>query len=91
MRGRMGKGRRASCGRGGERERLGVAQVKVLFETVLALQPRVSAGGGASREDLIDQTAATMLERVGRGWGGEGKGGERSQTEWVGWVGSGRE
>jgi hypothetical protein len=38
-------------------------QVKDLFETLLSLQPRVSSGGGLSREDLVDQAAESLLNR----------------------------
>ncbi len=36
-----------------------------LFSTILALQPRVSGGGGASREDTILQLCETINAKVG--------------------------
>ena len=42
--------------------------VKDLFETVLSLQPRVSAGGGLKREDIIDETAESILSKVPPVW-----------------------
>ena len=42
--------------------------MRFLFETILSLQPRVSSGGGQSREDIIDQTSASMLEQVPAPW-----------------------
>ena len=35
-----------------------------LFSTILALQPRVSGGGGASREDTIIQLCETINAKV---------------------------
>jgi len=34
-----------------------------MFETVLSLQPRVSSGGGLSREDVIDAAAREIFEK----------------------------
>ena len=39
-----------------------------LFSTILALQPRVSGGGGASREDTILQLCETIDAKVGLLW-----------------------
>jgi dynein heavy chain len=35
-----------------------------VLQTILSLQPRVSAGAGASREDTIDKMCVDLLERV---------------------------
>ena len=43
-------------------------EVKDLFETVLSLQPRVSTGGGKSREDVIDEAAESLLARMPSEW-----------------------
>ena len=43
-------------------------EVKFLFETILSLQPRVSTGGGQSREAMIDEISARMLESVPTPW-----------------------
>ena len=43
-------------------------EVRFLFETILSLQPRVSSGGGISREDMIDQAAERMLEKMPIPW-----------------------
>jgi len=43
-------------------------EVKRLFEVILSLQPRVSAGGGMKREDIIDQTAEGILEKCPSPW-----------------------
>mmetsp|Transcript_4897 Transcript_4897/g.10850 ORF Transcript_4897/g.10850 Transcript_4897/m.10850 type:complete len:528 (+) Transcript_4897:5425-7008(+) len=43
-------------------------EVRFLFETILSLQPRISTGGGQSREDIIDQISARMLENVPAPW-----------------------
>eukprot|EP00286_Rhodomonas_abbreviata_P007918 CAMPEP_0181334474 /NCGR_PEP_ID=MMETSP1101-20121128/26284_1 /TAXON_ID=46948 /ORGANISM="Rhodomonas abbreviata, Strain Caron Lab Isolate" /LENGTH=438 /DNA_ID=CAMNT_0023444463 /DNA_START=101 /DNA_END=1417 /DNA_ORIENTATION=- len=43
-------------------------EVKGLFETILTLQPRVSTGGGLRREDIIDQTAEGILEKLPNPW-----------------------
>ncbi|KAJ1485018.1 dynein heavy chain and region D6 of dynein motor-domain-containing protein, partial [Baffinella frigidus] len=43
-------------------------EVKVLFDSVLALQPRVSTGGGVSREDTIDKAAETILDKTPVPW-----------------------
>lgn len=37
-----------------------------MFSTILALQPRVSAGAGASREDVILQLCESIAEKVGQ-------------------------
>eukprot|EP00959_Pyramimonas_sp_CCMP1952_P012660 267663-Pyramimonas_sp.AAC.1 len=34
-----------------------------MFETVLSLQPRVSSGGGLSREDVIEATAKDIYSK----------------------------
>ena len=43
-------------------------EVKDLFETLLSLQPRVSAGAGLSREQVIDQVAEGLLSRMPKEW-----------------------
>ena len=43
-------------------------EVKILFESVLMLQPRVSTGAGLSREDIIGKTAETLLEKTPQPW-----------------------
>ena len=43
-------------------------EVKELFESVLSLQPRVSTGGGLSREDIIDEAAESILSRCPKPW-----------------------
>jgi len=43
-------------------------EVKALFEKVLSLQPRVSAGGGLSREDIIERTAEAIHDKVPAPW-----------------------
>ena len=43
-------------------------EVKDLFDTVLSLQPRVSTGGGKSREDVIDEAAENLLTRMPAEW-----------------------
>lgn len=40
----------------------------VLFATILALLPRSAAGSGKSREQLIAETATSILERVPLAW-----------------------
>ena len=43
-------------------------EVRELFETVLSLQPRVSAGGGLKREDIIDEAAENILAKLPTPW-----------------------
>ena len=43
-------------------------EVKDLFETVLSLQPRVSTGAGKSREDVIDEAAGALLDKMPSEW-----------------------
>jgi dynein heavy chain, axonemal len=43
-------------------------EVRFLFESILSLQPRVSTGGGQSREAMIDEISARMLESVPTPW-----------------------
>ena len=43
-------------------------EVRMLFENVLSLQPRVSAGAGLSREDIIEQTASSIFDKVPSPW-----------------------
>ena len=35
-----------------------------MFATILSLQPRAASGGGKTREEILDETAAEILEKV---------------------------
>eukprot|EP00771_Trimastix_marina_P003253 gnl/Trimastix_PCT/4478.p1 GENE.gnl/Trimastix_PCT/4478~~gnl/Trimastix_PCT/4478.p1 ORF type:complete len:2540 (-),score=952.78 gnl/Trimastix_PCT/4478:132-6824(-) len=39
-----------------------------MFDCILSLQPRASAGSGKKREDVIDETAASILSRLPKPW-----------------------
>ena len=44
--------------------RCAVNETNLMFSTVLSLQPRAASGGGKSRDELLDETAADILERA---------------------------
>jgi dynein heavy chain len=43
-------------------------QTDLLFETILKMQPRSSGGAGKSREEILAETAKSILEKVPQEW-----------------------
>jgi len=41
-----------------------VNETNAMFATVLSLQPRAASGGGKSRDEILDETAGDVLDRI---------------------------